>query len=167
VTGDRGHLREELGDLLLQVVFHARIAQEDPQAPFGIDDVAAGIVAKLVRRHPHVFAEGAERPEVSGASDVERSWEQIKAVEKQREGLFDGIPVTLPALARAQKMLGRLDRAAPDGASPPPDTALAQAVDGDPVAARLLEVVLEARRSGTDAEAALRTALARLASAFA
>jgi XTP/dITP diphosphohydrolase len=72
-TGDRDHLREELGDLLLQVVFHARIAEEDTSAPFGIDDVAAGIVTKLVQRHPHVFAGAA----AADAHEVARNWEEL------------------------------------------------------------------------------------------
>jgi XTP/dITP diphosphohydrolase len=159
--GDREHLLEELGDLLLQVAFHARIAEEHPDAPFGIDDVAAGIVVKLVRRHPHVFgADGddgsgeAERPD---AADVERSWEELKAAEKPDRGAFDGIPATLPALARAQKMLGRLERAGADV-----DAALERAAAGDDVVRALLRAVREARGRGDDAEAALRAALTRL-----
>ena len=77
-SGDRANLAEELGDVLLQVAFHSRVAQEDPQAPFDIDDVAAGLVAKLVRRHPHVFADAtADTP-----LDVEAQWAVIKAQEK-------------------------------------------------------------------------------------
>ena len=79
-SGDRDHMVEELGDVLLQVAFHARVAEEDPEAPFDIDDVAAGIVAKLVRRHPHVFAGGS----ASTPGEVETSWEAIKAAEKAR-----------------------------------------------------------------------------------
>ena len=77
-SGDRDHMVEELGDVLLQVAFHARVAEEDPEAPFDIDDVAAGIVAKLVRRHPHVFAGGS----ASTPGEVETSWEAIKAAEQ-------------------------------------------------------------------------------------
>ncbi|HYY11858.1 MAG TPA: MazG family protein [Kineosporiaceae bacterium] len=154
LTGDREHLREELGDLLLQVVFHARVAQEDPQAPFGIDDVAAGIVAKLVRRHPHVFA-GAS---AADAGEVAANWEEIKAAEKPRRGPFEGIPVSLPALARATKMLARLERAGTLD-----DDLLARAAAGDEVALRLLRLVQEAGGQGADAEAALRGALVRLA----
>ena len=156
--GDRDHLREELGDLLLQVMFHARVAQEDPVAPFGIDEVAAGIVAKLVRRHPHVFA-GAS---AADAGEVAANWEELKAAEKQREGLYEGIPVTLPALARAAKMLGRLARA--DGGAPDP-ARLADAAGNDPLALELLGVVEHARVTGADPEAALRAALTRLAAA--
>jgi XTP/dITP diphosphohydrolase len=74
-SGDRDHLREELGDLLLQVMFHSRIAAEDPDSPFDVDDVAGQIVEKLVRRHPHVFGD----VEVSSAGDVNANWETIKA----------------------------------------------------------------------------------------
>jgi XTP/dITP diphosphohydrolase len=157
-TGDRDHLREELGDLLLQVIFHARIAQEEVRAPFGVDDVAAGIVAKLVRRHPHVFA-GAPGAD---AHEVARNWEELKAAEKRRAGLYEGIPPTLPALARAAKMLDRLARA--HGGTPDP-ALLADAAGGDGLAADLLAVVEHARAAGRDPEAALRAALTRLASA--
>jgi XTP/dITP diphosphohydrolase len=154
-SGDRAHLLEELGDLLLQVVFHARLAEEDDTDPFDVDDVAAGIVGKLVRRHPHVFAD----TQVDGPEQVHHNWEQIKAAEKQRSGLFDGVPVTLPALARAQKMLSRLERAAgADGVAE-----FTAAAGGDQVAARLLQAVALAAAEGADAEGALREALRRLA----
>jgi XTP/dITP diphosphohydrolase len=156
-TGDRDHLREELGDLLLQVVFHARIAQEDPRAPFGVDDVAAGIVAKLVRRHPHVFAGAA----AADAHEVARNWEELKAAEKQRTGLYEGIPPTLPALARAAKMLDRL-AGAQGGAVE--EAVLSDVAGGDELAAQLLAAVERARAADRDPEAALRAALTRLAS---
>ena len=153
--GDREHLREELGDLLLQVAFHARVAAEHPTEPFGIDDVAAGIVGKLVSRHPHVFGD----VDATSADEVERNWEQLKAAEKQRTGLFDGIPAALPALARAQKMLGRVDKLRPgalDDVTPDAGTPQGR------VAAELLAVVRSARAEGVDAEAALRAALSRI-----
>jgi len=156
-TGDRDHLVEELGDLLLQVVFHARMAEDDEAAPFDIDEVSAGIVDKLIRRHPHVFADVT----VSGAHEVTANWEQIKADEKQRSGPFEGIPLTLPALARAQKMLDRL-KVPPDGTVP------AGAVPDEPddeVVAALLAAVQLARRRGRDAETELRAALTRWANA--
>jgi XTP/dITP diphosphohydrolase len=152
---DSTHLSEELGDLLLQVAFHARVAQEHPSSPFDIDDVAGGIVAKLVRRHPHVFG-GAD---VATAEDVERSWHELKAAEKQREGLFEGIPGTLPALARAQKMLERVAR------SSNPEQAAATAAAQDDVARVLLDAVLVASGEGRSAETLLRSALHRLAEA--
>ena len=156
-SGDRAHMAEELGDVLLQVVFHARVAQEHPDAPFGIDDVAGGIVEKLVRRHPHVFAD----VDADTAAEVSVNWEQIKAEEKAgRTGVLDGIPAGLPALARADKAASRLHRA---GLS-----ALAeQAAGGTAVGARLMALVLEARGRGEDPEAALRAVVRALEQAAA
>lgn len=142
--GDRAHLREELGDLLLQVVFHARVAQEDPDQPFDLDDVADTLVAKLVRRHPHVFA-GADAPD---ADAVHRQWDRIKAEEKQRESVLDGVPLALGALARAQKIASRADRSGLGVVAPA----------GDDLGARLLALVQEARATGLDAEGELRRA---------
>ena len=112
-TGDRAAMREELGDVLLQVVFHARVAQEHPREPFDVDEVADGIVAKLVSRHPHVFAvaDGDGDARRDAAESVEVSWEVLKAAEKARSSVLDGVPAALPALARADKVLGRLERA--------------------------------------------------------
>lgn len=160
--GDRANLREELGDLLLQVVFHARIAQEDPDDPFDVDDVAADLVAKLVRRHPHVFA-GAE---VDGSDGVHRQWERIKRVEKQRESVLDGVPLAMGALARAQKIASRAARAdldvAPGAALPAGTDAVpaAEGAAGTGLGERLLALVQEARRAGLDAEGELRRATA-------
>jgi XTP/dITP diphosphohydrolase len=159
-TGDRDHLREELGDLLLQVMFHARIAQEDPRRPFGIDEVAAGIVAKLVSRHPHVFGSPDATATATDADEVAETWEQLKAAEKQRTGLYEGIPASLPALARGAKMLGRLERAGVLD-----DAALAAAAAGDPWAQELLALLRRARAEGVDAESSLRSALTRLTEA--
>ena len=154
-SGDRMHMAEELGDVLLQVVFHARMAQEHPDVPFGIDDVAGGIVDKLVRRHPHVFAEG----DAKTAEDVAASWEQIKAAEKpHRSSPVDGIPEGLPALARAHKAAGRLHRAGLGDLA-------ASAAHGDDVGPRLLALVLEARVAGVDPEAALRAVVRELEAA--
>ncbi|WP_225755375.1 MazG family protein [Actinotalea sp. Marseille-Q4924] len=153
-TGDRAGLREELGDLLLQVVFHARVAQDHPDDPFDIDDVARGIAAKLRRRHPHVFGDVT----VAGAAEVHRNWDAIKQTEKSRASAVDGIPPALPALARAQKVLGRLrraglpvpDRTARDAPDTAPDDAAAD------LGARLLALVVEADAAGVDAEQVLR-----------
>jgi XTP/dITP diphosphohydrolase len=153
-SGDRDHLVEELGDLLLQVMFHARMGEEDAGRPFDIDEVAAGVVAKLVRRHPHVFAE----PDAEATPDgVKATWEDLKQEEKGRQSPFDGIPASLPALARAQKMFDRLGHAGVDV----PGAAAVAAAD-DELAAGLLDVVLRARAAGADAESALRAALARM-----
>ena len=99
-NGDLEHLREELGDLLLQIVFHARIAAE---SSFDIDDVAGDLIDKLVRRHPHVFA-GAP------ADDLEGSWEALKAAEKGRVSVTEGIPLGQPALALAAKLQRRASK---------------------------------------------------------
>ena len=149
-SGDRDHLREELGDLLLQVVFHARIAQEEPGG-FDIDDVAGGIADKLVYRHPHVFA-GLE---VADADEVDRNWEALKAAEKQRSSPVEGIPPGLPALAWADKVVGRLTKAGVDVPS---------SVTGEGVGARLLALVLEARDAGLDPEQELRGEVRRIIS---
>ncbi|HEU4513290.1 MAG TPA: MazG family protein [Nocardioidaceae bacterium] len=149
-TGDYTHLREELGDLLLQVYFHARIAAEDPDDPFTIDDVAGGIVDKLVHRHPHVFAR-SEESDAPSLDEVNRSWETLKAAEKGRGSVLDGIPLALPALSLAEKTLGRAARV---GVEPASGTSL-----GD----RLLGLVVEARAAGLDAEQQLREAVRRLA----
>jgi tetrapyrrole methylase family protein/MazG family protein/ATP diphosphatase len=95
---DANHLREELGDLLLQVVFQAEIARREGQ--FGPDDVVEAIVSKLVRRHPHVFADATARD----ADEVLRNWEQLKLKEKGDRGVLAGIPRSLPALVRAQRV---------------------------------------------------------------
>ncbi len=156
-TGDLAHLREELGDLLLQVCFHARIASEDGEQGFDIDDVAGGIVDKLVHRHPHVFA-GLD---VADADEVEVNWELLKASEKGRTSVLEGIPSSLPALALADKVLGRAARVgvrpdAADGAASGAAAAL-----GD----RLLALVAQGREGGLDAEQELRDAVRRVAEA--
>jgi XTP/dITP diphosphohydrolase len=148
-TGDYTHLREELGDLLLQVVFHARVASEDPDDAFTIDDVAGGIVDKLVHRHPHVFAGLA----VADAGEVEANWETLKHAEKGRDSVLDGVPMALPALALADKVVGK---AAKVDVLPG---------DGGSLGDRLLALVVEARAAGQDPEQELRNAVRRLADA--
>ncbi|MFK0179976.1 nucleoside triphosphate pyrophosphohydrolase [Streptomyces xanthochromogenes] len=142
--GDRDELREELGDVLLQVVFHARIAEEDGEEPFSIDDVAGGIVEKLIHRHPHVFgSERADTPE-----EVKEHWLRMKAVEKQRASVTDGVPLGQPALALAAKLASRARTA---GLSVPLPS-------GEGVGYRLLALAVAAEASGVDPEAALRAA---------
>jgi len=107
--GDTALLREELGDLLLQVVFHAAIAEQ--AGDFTFDDVAADLVAKLVRRNPHVFAAGRDPGDVpADPAQVNELWESVKATEKQRTTLTEGLPPGLPALLHADKVLDRLAR---------------------------------------------------------
>lgn len=161
-TGDRDHLVEELGDLLLQVLFHARVAEEHDEDPFDIDDVAAGLVAKLVRRHPHVFAPTTES--ATTAADVQATWEALKAVEKpDREHLLDGIPAGMPELARAAKVASRLDRA---GRGEWLAARVAEDPDrsgGDAYGAMVMQLVLAARQDGVDLPAALRMLLRDIA----
>ena len=155
--GSRDHLREELGDLLLQIVFHARIAEEDPEEPWSVDDVAAGIVAKLVARHPHVFGDAGSRT----AEQVEEAWAELKKAEKGRESVTDGIPLALPALVLAAKLLRRSESVAVDPVDPGARAAAAVALEearGD-LGALLLALVAQSRATGADAEAALRASV--------
>ncbi len=141
-TDDMALLREELGDLLLQVLFHARLAEELPAAQrFGIDDVAGDLVAKLVHRHPHVFADVP----VADAAEVNENWERLKAAEKGRDSAVDGVPMGQPALALAAKLVSRAGRAGID-----------VNVSANDVGDRLLAVVREAVVAGVDPESALR-----------
>lgn len=153
-SGTRADLREELGDLLWQVLFHAAIAAQDPDDPFDIDDVAETLTEKMVRRHPHVFAgEVATTPE-----EVLVHWNAAKAAEKRtRTSVLDGVPRGMPALALAQKLVGR---AAGAGIVPRAEAAApaSEAELGD----ALLALVATARAEGWDAERALRERLRTL-----
>jgi XTP/dITP diphosphohydrolase len=141
-TGDMALLREELGDLLLQVLFHARLAEELPEGErFSIDDVASDLVAKLVNRHPHVFGD----VKVDGAAEVNENWERLKAAEKARASIVEGVPMGQPALALAAKLVSRAQRAGTD-----------VPIAGDGFGPRLLAVVREAVAAGVDPELALR-----------
>jgi XTP/dITP diphosphohydrolase len=145
-TGDREALREELGDVLLQVVFHARIAEDHPGEPFAIDDVAATLVEKLVHRHPHVFGEEtAATPE-----EVKAHWLRTKAAEKQRDSVTEGVPLGQPALALAAKLHGRARTAG-----------LVVPLPDDGVGGELLALAARAEAAGTDPETALRVAARR------
>jgi XTP/dITP diphosphohydrolase len=144
-------LREELGDLLLQVIFHAEIAAEGEDG-FDLDDVAAGIADKLIARHPYVFATG-EVP-----ADLNYTWEQRKAVEKGRTSVLEGIPEQLSALARGHKIVSRArSRRVPVELADEPITA-------DQVGAELLALVARAQASGVDPEQAARAAVRTLES---
>ncbi|MHB1613778.1 MAG: MazG family protein [Actinomycetes bacterium] len=166
-TDDRSAMREELGDLLLQVVFHARLAEEDLGDPWGIDQVAEAIAAKLVRRHPHVFAPGAEpaspgRPGVAGPLDLpawsEEGWDARKRAEKQRGSVLDGVPLAQPGLALAAAVAGRARRAGVM-ATPTGDQEDSRGDVGD----RLLALAAAAQAQGIDPEGALRAAVRRYA----
>lgn len=160
-SGDAQALREELGDVLLQVVFHARIAAErDDGTGYTIDDVADGIVSKLVRRHPHVFGS----VKVSGADEVKANWDAIKAAERKAasgmpSSVLDGVPFGQPALALAAQLQRRASRAgAPAGLTDL--TTAASEPDGD-LGAELFRLVAKAREAGLDPELELRAAARR------
>ncbi|HQZ86998.1 MAG TPA: MazG family protein [Actinomycetota bacterium] len=162
-TDDDAALREELGDLLLQVVFHARIAAEQPTG-FDIDDVAGDIVAKLIRRHPHVFADGS----ADSAAHVEAQWHARKAAEKGRTSVTDGVPLGMPSLLLTRKLMHRAGNgaaAAADvdvaGSAATEAAARALAAVGDDQAALgelLIALVAVADAAGLDAEGAARSA---------
>ena len=151
-TGTRADLREELGDLLWQVLFHAAIAAQDQDDPFDIDDVASGLVDKMVRRHPHVFADAV----ATTPDEVLVHWNAAKAAEKRaRRSVLDGVSPHMPSLALAQKLLSRADSigvapAATEGPVPGTEAELGAA---------LLGLVAAARERGWDAERALRGAI--------
>lgn len=150
--GGPKELTEELGDLLLQIVFHAQMAHDE--GTFDIDDVAVGLDEKLKRRHPHVFA-GVE---VEDSAEVIRNWDEIKRQEKgEAAGVFDGVPRALPALAYAEKLLRR---AASHGIAVPDGTSRAGVTEDD-IGEALLDLVAWARTSKVDAETALRRAADR------
>jgi XTP/dITP diphosphohydrolase len=151
VDGDLAALREELGDVLLQVVLHARMAEDasEPAQGWTIDDLAGDLVAKLVRRNPHVF--GTARP--ADVDEIVENWEQIKRAEKARDSALDGIAAAQPALALVAKILSRAQRA---GLTVPLPEAPATGADEDALGARLFAIVAEAWARGVDAEAALR-----------
>jgi XTP/dITP diphosphohydrolase len=99
-------MQEELGDILLQVYFHSRIAQENPESGFTVEEVAKGVADKIIERHPHVFSDA----KVSSSEEVLLNWEKAKQAEKGRTSPFDGVPRSQPALALAAKALYRLDK---------------------------------------------------------
>jgi XTP/dITP diphosphohydrolase len=154
---NRTDMREELGDVLLQVYFHARMAQEHPTDPFSIEDVAQGIADKLIRRHPHVFA-GVE---VRDSQEVLENWEELKKKEKGRTSPLDGVAMSQPALPLIEKLLYRAEKynvevTIPDSVSidgPADESAVGQA---------LVAVIAWAHANGIDAEAALRKEAMRI-----
>src|SRR5690606_16082955 len=156
-SGTRGDLREELGDLLWQVLFHAAIAAQDSDDPFDVDDVARTLTEKMRRRHPHVFGDAVARtPE-----EVLVHWNAAKAAEKrQRRSVLDGVPRGMPALALAQKLLGR---AASIGVATSPAASAAPGTEAE-LGDALLQLVVLARAQGWDAERALRERLRALES---
>jgi XTP/dITP diphosphohydrolase len=160
-SGDPAALRDELGDVLLQVVFHARIAAEAADGTgYTIDDVAEGIVAKLIRRHPHVFADVS----VSGPEEVKRNWDAIKAAERAEAGgapvsALDTVPLGQPALSLAAQLQRRAERAgAPADLAGRPATGPAGEQAVSDIGAELFALVARAREAGLDPELELRAA---------
>lgn len=156
-AGDHQHLCEELGDLLLQVIFHARVAAERTDGTgFDIDDVAAGIASKLVRRHPHVFGDVT----VADADEVKRNWNAIKAAERAATGdgpgsALDGVPMGQPALSLAAQLQRRAE-----AAGIPVPVQFEPGDDGEvsELGAELFAVVAKARAAGLNPELELRHA---------
>ena len=150
---NRQAMQEELGDLLLQVYFHSRMAEEDATQPFNIEDVAKSVADKLIRRHPHVFA-GAS---VNSSEDVLENWEKQKAAEKGRTSAIDGVPLAQPALPLATKVIYRLNKLNYDLPISEP-ISLPSEINQDQFGQILLGLISQAVEKGLDPEAALRGA---------
>ena len=156
--GSREDMLEELGDVLYQVLFHADIAAASAEHPFTIEDVAAATTAKMVGRHPHVFGDVV----ADTAEDVAANWETWKRQQKPaRTSVLDGVPAGLPALARAEKVLGRAQSVSADTAVDEGEQALEDEAE---LGHRLLSLVAAGRAQGLDAERALRAAVRDLES---
>jgi uncharacterized protein YabN with tetrapyrrole methylase and pyrophosphatase domain len=158
--GGDAELKSELGDVLLQVVLHARLAEE--RGAFDLNEVARGLTAKMVRRNPHVFKPDGSLQESFPATveDIVLTWDAVKKAEKPERGhVFDGVPAALPALARAQKLLDRAERAALATAAS--ETAVELPATEEELGDLLFGIVAGARAGGLDAERALRGALRR------
>lgn len=150
---DRDAMQEELGDLLLQVYFHSRMAEEDKEQPFDIEDVAKGVADKLIRRHPHVFSDTV----VNSSSEVLENWEAQKAVEKGRTSAIDGVPLAQPALPLVSKLLYRASKSNYQLSIAKP-VKLPDGIDQDQFGELLLGLISQAAEKGLDPEAALRGA---------
>lgn len=152
-SGDRTHMIEELGDVLYQVLFHADLGAADADHPFTIEDVARVTREKMVGRHPHVFGDVT----ADTADEVVANWEKWKAAEKpERESKFEGLPKGLPALALADKVIGKLDEA------PTPSDLIDASTTEEALGDMLVAIVAAARANGIDAERALRNAVRRV-----
>ena len=153
-SGDAEAMKEELGDLLLQVYFHARIAEERSDKPFSVDDVARVVAEKLIHRHPHVFGD----TQVQTSEDVKQNWETIKNAEKSRTSVIDGVPLGQPALPLAAKLI---HRAAKNGVEFP-HFDLPEIYEGTIteklVGEALMNIVSLAEKNNIDPESALRSA---------
>ncbi|MGA0079377.1 MAG: MazG family protein [Candidatus Nanopelagicus sp.] len=156
---DRTSMQEELGDLLLQVYFHSRMAEEDADNPFNVEDVAKTVTDKLIRRHPHVF----DGTKVESSSEVLENWEAQKATEKGRTSIIDGVPLAQPALPLAAKVLYRMNKLNFELEVDKP-TKISEQLNQDQFGDLLLGLIAQAVDLGIDAEAALRTATKSLIS---
>ena len=150
-TGNRADMREELGDILLQVYFHSRIAQEHEREPFNVDDVAKAVADKLISRHPHVFSD----VKVDSSSDVLENWERIKKEEKGRTSAHDGVPIGQPALSLATKLVYRAQK---NNLSTPELPNRDIAPDEEALGRELLSLISWAVENQLDPEVALRKA---------
>ena len=156
---DRTSMQEELGDLLLQVFFHSRMAEEDADNPFNVEDVAKTVTDKLIRRHPHVFG----GTKVESSSEVLENWEAQKAAEKGRTSIIDGVPLAQPALPLAAKVLYRMNKLNFELEVDRP-TKISEQLNQDQFGDLLLGLIAQAVDLGIDPEAALRTATKSLIS---
>ncbi len=152
-NNDRQDMQEELGDLLLQVYFHSRMAEEDANQPFNIEDVAKSVADKLIRRHPHVFA----GTKVDNSQDVLENWEKQKALEKGRSSIIDGVPLAQPALPLAAKVVYRINKLNYSLPISQP-IKLNDQTNQDQFGEILLGLIAQAVEKGLDPEAALRGA---------
>lgn len=150
---DRQAMQEELGDLLLQIYFHSRMAEEDAKQPFDIEDIAKSVADKLIRRHPHVFA----APSNKSSEDVLANWERQKVSEKSRTSAIDGVPLGQPALPLATKVIYRLNKLNYEVPISHP-ISLPNETDQDQLGQVLLGLISQAVEKGLDPEAALRNA---------
>ncbi|MCU1424590.1 MAG: nucleoside triphosphate hydrolase [Microbacteriaceae bacterium] len=157
--GDRDEMIEELGDVLYQVVFHSDIAAHTPGEEFTLEDVAANMTAKMIGRHPHVFGDDDAKAalNIQSGDDVSGMWDELKQADKSgRTSVLDGIPQAMPALALADKVLGKAEKIGIIDADAPPALSVASEDELGPL---LLAIVSAARANGLDAERALRVTL--------
>lgn len=159
-SGNREDIIEELGDVLLQAVFHARLAEDAPESErWNIDDVAGQLVAKLVSRHPHVFSDVV----AEDSAEVLANWEEIKRTEKQRSSALDGVARSQPALSLARKYVSKAAKFQIDAQAPALPVGVTVPEDTEDLGDLLLAIVARARERDLDPEAALRSAADRYA----
>ena len=150
---DRAAMQEELGDILLQVYFHSRMAEEDKINPFTIEDVANGVVEKLIRRHPHVFSDVKS----TSSAEVLENWEAQKAVEKGRTSVIDGVPLAQPSLPLATKILYRIKKLGSQLSVNKP-ISIPDDITQDQFGELLIGLIAQAVEKDIDPDAALRGA---------